>query len=119
MILGIGAEAGIFLYAVLAGVEVAAAYRILVCFRNLVVHSSWVMSLEDLIYWFGASVYIFRKMYETTYGGIRWFFVLGMLCGGAAGYAVMKTAVKWCAGICGKKEKNEKSGRKSNKEKRK
>ena len=85
MIPGIGAEAGIFLYAALAGVEAAAAYHVLVCFRKLVPHSGWAVSLEDFIYWLAASIYIFRKMYDTTYGSIRWFFVFGMLCGAAAG----------------------------------
>ena len=61
MIPGIGAEAGIFLYAALAGVEAAAAYHVLVCFRKLVPHSGWAVSLEDFIYWLAASIYIFRK----------------------------------------------------------
>ena len=77
MIPGIGAEAGIFLYAALAGVEAAAAYHVLVCFRKLVPHSGWAVSLEDFIYWLAASIYIFRKMYDTTYGSIRWFLCLG------------------------------------------
>ena len=55
MIPGIGAEAGIFLYAALAGVEAAAAYHVLVCFRKLVPHSGWAVSLEDFIYWLAAS----------------------------------------------------------------
>lgn len=119
MILGIGAEAGIFLYAALAGVEAAAAYSVLVYFRKIVPHSGWAVSLEDFIYWLGASVYIFRKMYETTYGGIRWFFVLGMLCGAAAGHAGIRTAAKLCAGRCRKNGKFEKSCRKAREEKRK
>ena len=50
MIPGIGAEAGIFLYAALAGVEAAAAYHVLVCFRKLVPHSGWAVSLEAVSY---------------------------------------------------------------------
>ena len=105
MIPGIGAEAGIFLYAALAGVEAAAAYHVLVCFRKLVPHSGWAVSLEDFIYWLAASIYIFRKMYDTTYGSIRWFFVFGMLCGAAAGHAGIRKIVKLCAERCGQKEK--------------
>ena len=119
MIPGIGAEAGIFLYAALAGVEAAAAYHVLVCFRKLVPHSGWAVSLEDFIYWLAASIYIFRKMYDTTYGSIRWFFVFGMLCGAAAGHAGIRKIVKLCAERCGKMEKTEKSCRKARKENRK
>ena len=39
MIFGIGNEAGIFLYAVLTGVTVLCAYRILICFRRLFRHN--------------------------------------------------------------------------------
>ena len=101
MIPGIGAEAGIFLYAALAGVEAAAAYHVLVCFRKLVPHSGWAVSLEDFIYWLAASIYIFRKMYDTTYGSIRWFFVLGVVCGAAMGWLLWRTA----KGICGRMKK--------------
>ena len=69
MIPGIGAEAGIFLYAALAGVEAAAAYHVLVCFRKLVPHSGWAVSLEDFIYWLAASIYIFRVWDAVRSGG--------------------------------------------------
>ena len=107
MIPGIGAEAGIFLYAALAGVEAAAAYHVLVCFRKLVPHSGWAVSLEDFIYWLAASIYIFRKMYDTTYGSIRWFFVFGMLCGAAAGMRDQKD----CETMCRKMTEKRKNGK--------
>ena len=84
MILGIGAESGIFLYAGLAGMTVLCAYYILICFRKLIRHGNLAAGIEDVIFWAAVSIYIFRKMYETTYGSIRWFFVLGVLCGAAA-----------------------------------
>ena len=79
MILGIGAEGGIFLYAGLAGMSVLCTYYILICFRKLIRHSDLASGIEDVIFWIAASIYIFRRMYETTYGSIRWFFVLGVL----------------------------------------
>ncbi len=92
--LGISAECWIFLYAGLAGVSVLCIYCILICFRKLVPHSDFASGIEDLIFWIGASVYIFRRMYETTYGSIRWFFVLGVLCGAGAGYLLYCLAGK-------------------------
>ena len=90
MILGIGAEGGIFLYAGLAGMSVLCTYYILICFRKLIRHSDLASGIEDVIFWIAASIYIFRRMYETTYGSIRWFFVLGVLCGAGIGYLLFR-----------------------------
>lgn len=109
MILGIGAESGIFLYAGLAGISVLCTYYILVCFRRLVRHSSLAVGIEDVIFWIAASIYIFRRMYETTYGSIRWFFVLGVLCGAGAGYLIMRLSGKVYAKV---KKSLEKYGKK-------
>lgn len=86
MILGIGTEAGIFLYAGLSGMTVMFAYEILSCIRKLIPHSPRIVGVEDLVFWIAASAYIFSKMYETTFGSIRWFFLLGLAAGAGAGY---------------------------------
>ena len=84
--LGIGTEAGIFLYAGLSGAVVFLAYGVLVCFRKIVPHRNLAAGLEDLAFWFIVSGYLFRQMYETTYGSIRWFFALGVVCGALLTY---------------------------------
>lgn len=84
--LGIGAEAAIFLYAGLTGIVTFSCYRMLVLFRRLVRHNNIAINAEDFLYWFGISAYIFRQMYYTTYGSIRWFFVLGIVCGNFFAY---------------------------------
>ena len=94
MILGIGSEARIFLYAFLTGVSILAAYGILECIRLLIRHSYLAAGVEDILFWLGASIYIFAGMYETTYGSIRWFFLLGMACGAMAGWALLRFTVK-------------------------
>lgn len=86
MILGIGTEAGVFLYAGLSGMTVMFAYGILSCLRRLIPHSLRMVGAEDLFFWIAASAYIFNGMYETTYGSIRWFFLLGLGSGAGAGY---------------------------------
>lgn len=94
MILGIGKEVLVFLYAVLAGLTVWCAYRIIICFRNLIPHGKFLTGTEDLLFWIGVSIYLFCKMYETTFGSIRWFFVLGLLCGAGIGSGVYRLLKK-------------------------
>lgn len=81
MMLGIGKEAVIFLYAGLSGIVILFSYQILRLLRRFISHHIIVINLEDLFYWIGVSVYLFRQMYMTTYGSIRWFFILGIVCG--------------------------------------
>lgn len=109
MILGIGAEAGVFLYAGLSGMAVLFGYDILICLRKLIPHSRPVVGIEDLVFWIGASGYIFSRMYETTYGSIRWFFVLGLICGAVLGHAFTRFAVKISAKAKKSLEKYKKS----------
>lgn len=81
MILGIGKETAILLYACLSGVIVFLSYQMLYLFRRLIRHSVFLIGIEDLLYWMAVSVYIFRQMYRTIYGSVRWFFVLGVVLG--------------------------------------
>ena len=50
MILGIGTEAGVFLYAGLSGMTVMFAYGILSCLRRLIPHSLRMVGAEDLFF---------------------------------------------------------------------
>lgn len=79
--LGIGKEVAIFLYAGLSGMVILFSYQILRILRRLIKHHIIVVNLEDSFFWIGVSIYLFRQMYTTTYGSIRWFFVLGVVCG--------------------------------------
>lgn len=81
MMLGIGTEALIFLFAGLSGITVMTVYDILVLFRKLIRHRHWAISLEDFFFWLFVSIYLFHQMYRTTYGSIRWFFILGTAAG--------------------------------------
>lgn len=94
MILGIGAEADVFLCAVLAGMTVLAAYYILICFRKIIPHRQAVIGAEDLVFWIAISGYLFDKMYRTTSGVVRWFFAAGVLFGFFAGYLCFRLAIK-------------------------
>lgn len=79
--LGIGQETFIFFYAGLSGIVILLSYQILRLLRRLIGHHIIVINLEDFFYWIGVSAYLFRQMYKTTYGSVRWFFVLGVVSG--------------------------------------
>ena len=66
MMLGIGKEAVIFVYAGLSGIVAFSCYQILLLLRELVPHSAAAVSTEDFFYWIGISAYLFRQMYHTT-----------------------------------------------------
>lgn len=109
MTLGIGKEAVIFLYAVLSGIVTFSCYQILCLFRKLIKHHIAAVNIEDFIYWIGVSAYLFRQMYHTTYGSVRWFFALGVVFGNLLTYFV-KTLVKKMIIKCKKiLEKNHRS----------
>jgi len=71
MMLGIETEVVIFFYAALTGLLI----------RRLVRHHPLAVGVEDIGFWLLVSAYVFRQMYCTTYGSIRWFFVLGIAAG--------------------------------------
>lgn len=99
--LGIGSEAAVFLCAVLTGIVVFLCYQILGLLRKLFRHSLLAVNLEDFLYWLVVSAYIYSRMYRTTYGSVRWFFVLGAVCGAAGAYFVKYE----CKKIAGKYKK--------------
>lgn len=99
MMLGIGKEAVIFLYACLTGVVTFSLYQLLGLLRRLIRHHIIAVNIEDFLYWLGISAYVFRQMYYTTYGSVRWFFVLGVVFGNFLTYfgkiLLKKLLSKW------------------------
>ena len=79
--LGIETEVVIFFYAALTGMVLFCGYQILLLIRRLVRHHPLAVGVEDIGFWLLVSAYVFRQMYCTTYGSIRWFFVLGIAVG--------------------------------------
>ena len=49
--------------------------------RKMIIHNNLVKGIEDLFYWIFMSAYIFSQIYATTYGSIRWYFLLGLVFG--------------------------------------
>lgn len=94
MILGIEKELIVFLQAALAGNVVYLIYCVLRVLRRIVKHNLFWISLEDLIYWIGVGVYLFIRIYQTSNGMIRWYFVVGILVGGLATHRIVQKFVK-------------------------
>lgn len=94
MILGIEKELAIFLQAVLSGNQVCLAYDVLRVFRRLVKHNLLFVSIEDIAFWIGTGFYLFVRIYQTSNGTIRWYFVLGVLFGGCSTYYVIEKLAK-------------------------
>ena len=78
---GIEKEAIIFVAAVLTGAVLRLSYECLTCLRQIIKHSLPVVNVEDLLFWIGAAVYLFVQIYQTSNGGIRWYFILGVVVG--------------------------------------
>lgn len=71
----------IFLVSVITGVMLRLTYQSIGVFRQLIEHSLFVMGIEDMIFWFGAALYVFVQIYHTSDGSIRWYFILGLVFG--------------------------------------
>ena len=78
---GIGEEVNIFIQAVLSGFVVMGIYDIIRLFRRILPHNLTAVTLEDLFYWIGISLYLSVQIYLTSDGSIRWFFVTGTFAG--------------------------------------
>lgn len=94
MILGIERELSVFLQAALAGNLVYLVYLVLRIFRRIIKHNLFWVSLEDFFYWIGVAIYLFLKIYQTSSGAIRWYFVVGVLSGGILTHCIISKIVK-------------------------
>lgn len=79
--LEIGEEVSIVLRAFLSGNIVYLSYSAIRILRRMIRHSLFFVSLEDFLFWIGTGLYLFLKMFNTSDGSIRWYFVLGVVVG--------------------------------------
>ena len=93
--LNIKKELLVFFCACLTGVNVRAGYEILIFLRKMIIHNNLVKGIEDLFYWIFMSAYIFSQIYATTYGSIRWYFLLGLVFGVAVIQKLISSGKKY------------------------
>lgn len=94
MILGIEKEFSVFLQAALAGNLVYLSYCVVRVFRRIVSHNLLWVSVEDLLFWILTGFYLFARIYKTSNGTIRWYFVLGVIGGGILTHRVVSKITK-------------------------
>lgn len=104
MILGIEKELTIFLQAALSGNLVYLVYCALCVFRRMIKHNEFWISVGDLVYWIGTGFYLFLKMYQTSHGIIRWYFVVGVLAGAWVTHRIIRKFTKKYIAKRGKRE---------------
>ena len=94
MVFGIGKELSVFVQAILSGNGVCLTYYSLRVFRRILKHNLWVIFFEDILFWVSTGIYLFVKIYKTSDGSIRWYFVVGVLVGGIITYFFMEKIMK-------------------------
>lgn len=70
-----------FLHSILMGLVITFAYDWILVFRKLFTHGRFLISLEDLLYWFVCGIGVFYMLYKENNGVLRWFAVMGAALG--------------------------------------
>lgn len=91
---GIEKEISVFLQAILAGNMVCLVYCVLRVFRRIVRHNLFFISLEDILFWVGAAIFLFVQLNRSNQGEIRWHFVAGVIAGGSITYYFVEKITK-------------------------
>jgi len=81
MILSMSGQAWLFLGTVAAGFVIGFVYDIFRIARKTANHKTWLVQLEDVLYWTIASVIMFYFMLRQNYGEVRFFAIVGAAIG--------------------------------------
>ena len=93
----------LFLLSAGMGAVLCLCYEFLAALRSVIPHSKTVVSVEDMIYWTAAGIFIFIVIYRTNQGILRSFLFLGnilgaWICSFTAG-PLFRKAVQFICGI--------------------
>jgi len=80
--LGLKEEGIIFIQSILTGMIVYSGYACIRKIRRIIPHKLVIISIEDMVFWAIATIYIFVQFYYTSDGSIRWYQILGIVFGG-------------------------------------
>jgi len=81
MILSMSGQAWLFLGTVAAGFTIGFVYDIFRIARKTARHKTWLVQLEDVLYWTIASVMMFYFMLRQNHGDVRFFAIVGAAIG--------------------------------------
>lgn len=98
MILSMSGQAWLFLSTVVVGFIIGFVYDIFRIIRKTIPHRTWVVQVEDVLYWSSVSILMFYFMLQRNYGEIRFFSIAGAAIGMviyfcSASILVMKVSV--------------------------
>lgn len=65
----------------LVGMFLAACYDVLRILRGIIPHGTFLVNLEDLVYWIYVAVVVFVELYDKNDGRLRGFVFGGLLAG--------------------------------------
>ncbi len=74
-------EVTFFLHSVCMGLLITFVYDWLLIARKLIKHWSFLISVEDLIFWVICGIGVFYMLYKENNGVLRWFAVAGAAIG--------------------------------------
>lgn len=63
------------------GIYITFVYDLLRIFRKVFPHDIFFISLEDILFWVYCATKVFLLMYHESNGKLRWFAILGAVCG--------------------------------------
>lgn len=69
------------LYSLAMGIFITFVYDIFRICRKVYAHSSFLVSLEDILFWVFCAISVFYLMHTQSNGTLRWFAILGALVG--------------------------------------
>lgn len=103
---GIYEELALLSYFFLVGVFLAASYDVLRILRGIIPHGSFLVNLEDLLYWIYVAVVVFVKLYDKNDGRLRGYVFGGILVGmvvyaGSFGRICVPKLIRILQRICG------------------
>lgn len=93
---GLEIEVEAFLRAFFTGMFLVGVYELLRILRRIIRHHSFAVSLEDFLYWFLGGLFLFDKIFQTSAGIIRWYFIAGVLMGAVLFLTVLSKTGKIC-----------------------
>lgn len=70
--------------AIWAGARLSLVYDCLRILRNLFPHRGWLVSLEDLLFWLGAAIFLCVLLFRENSGALRTYLLAGVILGAVA-----------------------------------
>ena len=87
-------ELGNIAYVLCYGGLLACIYDIIKCIRHFIRHNIVAVSVEDMLFWFMASLFTLKLTIELNDGGLRLYLFIGMVLGAGIYYQTIHFILK-------------------------